>query len=227
MRFRHQQNTSPNQNAASTVYQNSHIDSDMKNDPRQCIVRFMFIHVGEKIYECRLDLNNVLTELQNSGNAKITIEAFQDRCLELVTSILVDDYEVSVQLEDLELYELDGQPIKSILDWLQKPTDSNLIVNIALVVQKDTDITEAVKYFEHNRPISLSGSEVAQKPVQEVLALFNETSSHKENNRNTVYANQSFAGLQKEVNVTCQSPELVIQGKKSKLQTKHGSQNLD
>lgn len=68
----------------------------------------MFIHVGEKIYECRLDLNNVLTELQNSGNAKITIEAFQDRCLELVTSILVDDYEVDVQIEDLELYELDG-----------------------------------------------------------------------------------------------------------------------
>ena len=48
---------------------------------------------------------------------------------------------------------------------------------MAMVIEKGNDIIEAVKYFEHNRPISLSGSEVAQKPVQEVLELFREGSS--------------------------------------------------
>ena len=45
---------------------------------------------------------------------------------------------------------------------------------IILVVEKMTDVGEALKFFDLNRPISASGSELAElmKPVHEVLELF-------------------------------------------------------
>ena len=95
----------------------------------------------------------------------------------------------------MDLYELDGKAIKSLFDWLQRPPEASLTNSIMLVVEKGTDIGEALKFFEHNRPISLSGSEVAElmKPVQEVLELFQREGLSQdainEGNKNTVYAN--------------------------------------
>ena len=43
---------------------------------------------------------------------------FQDRCLQLVAAIMANDHQVELDVEQLELFELDGQEIKSILDWL-------------------------------------------------------------------------------------------------------------
>ena len=122
--------------------------------------------------------------------------------------------------------DLEGQVIHSIIDWLQKPLEAQLSHFIILVVEKSKDIGEALKFFDLNRPLSVSGSELAElmKPVQEVLALFKDDHNQSGTASNYIYTNQSFAGLR---NSSQASPmhhvdhDLLVQGRRSTLQSKN------
>ena len=136
-----------------------------------CIVRFMFTRVGHFVQECKVNLSNIVNSLPSH---ELTAGEFQERCLSLVSKKLAQEHQIEIEAKDMLIYDLEGQIIHSIIEWLQRPLEAQLSQFIILAVEKNTDIGEALKFFDLNRPISASGSELAElmKPVQEVLELF-------------------------------------------------------
>ena len=65
------------------------------------------------------------------------------------------------------MFDLEGKMINSIIDWLQRPLEAQLSNFIILIIEKNINVANALKYFDSHRPISGTDSELAElmKPV--------------------------------------------------------------
>ena len=73
------------------------------------------------MFDCSINIQQVLKEAPKS---ELTAEEFQDRCLEYFMDAIGKRNKMQpTDIDSLRLCDLKGEPIVSILDWMQKPSE--------------------------------------------------------------------------------------------------------
>jgi len=135
---------------------------------KRSLIKVVFIGAGQSPRECHIDTQQFITGLTK---AELTTREFQDHFMSHLIRALQKEHSLALSPAKLQLFDLKGLAVESILDWMQRPEEAQLADFTLLCKEQTTSVREALKYFARQNLMAENSSELEDilRPIQEVL----------------------------------------------------------